>query len=68
MKNNIRKKFKFFTIRGSLTVKKLPNVKKRLKKKFKKKNLKVWTKWNRKIGGRSFNITIVINFVLPLLF
>ena len=27
------------------------------RKKFQKKNLKDWTKWNRKMGGRSFNIT-----------
>ena len=26
-------------------------------KKISKKNLKDWTKWNRKMGGRSFNIT-----------
>ena len=25
--------------------------------KFPPKNLKDWTKWNRKMGGRSFNIT-----------
>ena len=24
-----------------------------------KKNLKDWTKWNRKLGGRSFNITSI---------
>ena len=35
-------------MRGSLTVKKLPGA---------EKNLKDWTKWNRKMGGRSCFIT-----------
>ena len=38
-------------------VKKLPDVEKKVKKKFKKKNMKDWTKWNKKMGGRSFVIT-----------
>ena len=42
---------------GSLTVKKLPGAEKKVKKNFKKKNLKDWTKWNRKMGGRSCFIT-----------
>ena len=36
-------------------VKKLPGVEKKVKK-LSKKNLKDWTKWNRKMGGRSFYI------------
>ena len=38
-------------------VKKLPDVEKKVKKISNKKNLKDWTKWNRKMGGKSFNIT-----------
>ena len=37
-------------------VKKLPAVEKKVKNFFKQKNLKDWTKWNRKMGGRSFYI------------
>ena len=40
-----------------MSVKKLPNLEKKIQQKFQKKNLKDWTKWNRKMGGRSFNIT-----------
>ena len=38
-------------------VKKLPRVEKKVKLNFKKKNLKDWTKLNRKMGGRSCSIT-----------
>ena len=34
-------------------VKKLPDVEKKVEKFFNKKNLKDWTKWNWKMGGRS---------------
>ena len=40
----------------SLTVKKLPDVEKKVEKFFKKINQKDWTKCNRKMGGRSFYI------------
>ena len=42
---------------GSFTVKKLTNIEKKVKKNFKQKIWKDWTKWNRKMVGRSFNIT-----------
>ena len=54
--NNIRKNVKFFTRRGSLTVKKLPAVETKVEKLKKKKNLKDWTEWNKKMGGRSYYI------------
>ena len=38
-------------------VKKLPDIEKKGQKKFQKNNLKDWTKWNSKVGGRSFHIT-----------
>ena len=38
-------------------VKKLTGATKKVKQFFKKKTLKDWTKWNRKMGGRSFVIT-----------
>ena len=42
---------------GSLTVKELTGAEKKVKKNFQKKNLKYWTKWNRKMSGRSCFIT-----------
>ena len=38
-------------------VKKLPGPEKKVEQNLKKKNLKDWTKWNKKMGGRSCFIT-----------
>ena len=52
--------FRFFTLRGDFydygVVKSYPEWKKCLKK-IPNKKLKDWTKWNRKMGDISFNIT-----------
>ena len=45
--------FKFFTIRGVPYGKKVDHSRKKLIKISTTKNLKYWTKWNRKMGGRS---------------
>ena len=46
-----------FTIRGVPYGQKVTQPRKKGQKKIQKINLKDWTKWNRKMGGRSFNIT-----------
>ena len=49
--------FKFFTIRGVPYGQKVTRRRKKGGTNFQKKNLKYWTKWNKKMGGRSFVTT-----------
>ena len=60
-KSKIGKYFQNFHHKGGpLRSKSYPTLKKKEKKRSKiisKKNLKDWTKWNKKMGGRSFIIT-----------
>ena len=55
---HLEKNSTFSPYGGSLTVKKLPNVEKKVLKKFEdKKKSERLNKWNRKMGGRSHVIT-----------
>ena len=56
-KTIFRNVFNFLSMRGVPYRQKVTGAEKKVKKKFQKKNLKDWTKWNRKMGGRSCFIT-----------